>query len=141
MTFSSENRSWLEPYIQDMAQRMGLPHWRITLSDDDPEADCIASVHIRGEARRAAILIRDPNGDMDDLRDSVIHELLHVHLHEMEVVLHQTEQHFNPAAWDIVTSSYHNQLELAICAMTLAWCRVLPLPVPPPYATYVEEAA
>lgn len=129
MTYAADNRSWLEPYIREMAKRVGLPHWRVALGGDDPSDDCLASVHIQGESRRATVFIRDPNGDMDDLRDSVIHELMHVHLHEMEEVVRQTEQHFNPAAWDLFTRNHHNQLEIAICAMTRAWAESLPLPV------------
>lgn len=139
MAWASGNRGWLEPYILEIAQRMGLTHWRIKLSDDDPEDGNLASVHIQGQSRKATVLIRDPDGDMDDLRDSVIHELMHVHLHEMEVAIIQTEQHFNPAAWDIVRSNLHNQLELAICAVTRAWAATLPLPEPP--ALEDQEAA
>ena len=138
MTYSADNRDWLEPYIIDIAQRMGLPHWRIKLSDDDPEDGNLASVHIQGESRKATILIRDPDGDMDDLRDSVVHELLHVHLHEMEKVFIQTEYHFGSGTWDVVQRNLHNQLELAICAMTWAWCQTLPLPVMP---EELQEAA
>ena len=130
MTFASDNRDWLEPYILDIAQRMGLTHWRVKLGDEGPTEGCSATVHIQGESRRAVVLIGEPD-DAEDLRDSVVHELMHIHLHEMEAALLQTEQHFNPAAWDIVTRNHHNQLEQAICAITLAWADLLPLPVMP----------
>ena len=127
MTFASDNRDWLEPYILDIAQRMGLTHWRVKLGDEGPTEGCSATVHIQGESRRAVVLIGEPD-DAEDLRDSVVHELMHIHLHEMEAALLQTEQHFNPAAWDIVRRNHHNQLEQAICAITLAWAALLPLP-------------
>ena len=138
MTYATDNREWLEPYIVDMAQRVGLPHWRLTLSDDDPEDGSLAQVHIRGDSRRATILLRDPDGDMDDLRDSVVHELMHVHLHDMEHVFTQTEDHFGMGIWDILRRNLHNQLEIAVCAITHAWCQTLPLPEIPEQA---KEAA
>jgi len=130
VTYAADNRRWLEPYIREMAQRMNLPQWRVDLSDDEPEDGSTAQVHIQGQGRIARVLLRDPHGDMDDLRDSVVHELLHLHIHDMETVIHQTEQHFNPAAYDIVTRMYREQMEIAVCAIARAWSSCLPLPNP-----------
>jgi len=128
-TFASKNRGWLEPYIRDVAGRMNLSHWKIELAHNDPEDDCLASVSINGQSRTATMRFRDPHGDMDDLRESVVHECVHCHLNDMEAAVLQTEDHFNPATFDIVRRNIHNELETAICAMSRAWSILLPLPI------------
>lgn len=131
MTFAADNREWLEPYIVDMAQRVGLGFWHIRLSNHDPDPDATASVTIIGDNRMATIFLRDPNGDMEDLRNSVIHELMHVHLHELEQVTMGLEWHFGGAAWDVLSRTMHDRLEVTVCALTRAWEVFLPLPAMP----------
>lgn len=129
MTYSTDNRSWLEPYIKDVALRMNLGHWRIHLSDEQPDDETDAQIELFGASRRGMIRIGDPDGDMEELRDCVVHELLHCHLHELEASVLQAEQHFNPPAFDLVRRNAHNQLEIAIHAIARGWSHVLPLPV------------
>lgn len=126
-TYASKNRSWLELYILDIARQLNLTHWRIELIDEEPGEDRAAQVWIRTESRRAKVLVTKPE-DMDDLRNSIVHEVLHLHLEPTQSGLHHAKDHFNPPVWDIVSRHLHEELEVAVSALTKAIAPLMPMP-------------
>lgn len=131
MTYVSENRHWLEPYLRDLQHRMDLDHWRIELIDQEPEDDCRAQVWLRKDSRWARILVGDAyEDDMSELRDSMVHELLHVHINAFDGLFDDVESHLGTPAWDVIEKRRHVELEHLIFALTRVIAPTMPLPKP-----------
>lgn len=133
MSYVSDNRAWLEPYFRQLIEAMNLGYWRITLEDQWPahgDADTSdASCWHSSDYYRAKVYLNDPDGDMEELRSRIVHELVHLLLRDWDKATESVEDHLNPPVWSLYCERLRHEMEQAVDAIAVAWARVLPLPV------------
>ena len=133
MGYVTENRDWLEPYVLQVRDLMGLGHWNIRVLDDPPMDECDASTSISTNYLQARMMFGPPDVSAgqdagEEFRALVAHELLHLHLHDLEQTTRMLEEHINPPTWHLVEQVQHRALERTVDAMARAWAETLPLP-------------
>jgi hypothetical protein len=113
-----------QPYVEDIAARMRLGHWRITIVDESPRDDgTLASVH--PWYGRHAATVRLSDGFLvempEEQRYVIIHELLHCHLAHLDKLIED----------DLSTDAgraYRLANEYAVDSLAQAIAPFLPLP-------------
>ncbi len=127
-------RASLQVYICDLAARLRLADWRIRLAEEPPEdKDVDAEVWQAFKKRSTFIRVRAGWMDLspDSQRDAIVHELLHLHLAEMNAVLDKLGGLLGQPAWDIVSEQYLVAEEVAVDTLAGAIAPMLPLWEPP----------
>lgn len=134
------DRERLETYIRQMAALMGLKDWEISLEAGNPEnenhAACCATVYGR---RILNIWFREgwEEWDGDELRVTVIHELLHAYHNPLRGPIDNLQPHIGGLAHALTLEAYNDLMEVAIDSIATAWAETLPLPTGEPQ----QEAA
>lgn len=126
------DRGPLGSYLRWMADQAGLRDWWIDFAHDDPPGgggfggQCEA---VYGQ-KRATIWIRSdwPTWDEEELRHTVLHELLHCHMKATQVALEPLVDIMGNLGASIIASNHHHALELAIDGISHEWSRQLPTP-------------
>ncbi len=129
MTWVADNRHWLEPYVRDMADRMGLRDWKITILDEPSDDDAAGGQCDLVYGRKVADLkIRVPSAP-EELRHVVVHELLHCHAALLDWNANSIEKALSPQAFDLWHYGFEDAQEIMIDGIATAWAETLPLPV------------
>lgn len=130
--FVAKNRRWLERYVRQLQAAMNLGHWTIVLRDGDPpdedRSDTYKAAVWRSNAYLTADLYVASHETRDDLRASIVHELVHIHLRDYDEAIRAVERHINQPAYDILASWQHHEMERAVDAISNPWAALLPLP-------------
>jgi hypothetical protein len=132
-TFTKDNRHWLEPYLRDIQQRMGLSHWRLELKDGWPEEGsktAVACVWRNTNQASADLYFRDPEGDWNQLLASIVHELVHVHTRDWDEATDAAREHLTVPTWTMYNHRLVQEMEQAVDAISWAWAQSLPMPKP-----------
>lgn len=137
------DRDKLGEYIRDMANLTGLQDWSFKLAsetpprdDDDPEpyrenSERAACIHIVYGRKFAIVYIAEDWADwtLDDLRQTVVHELMHCHLQGMRWALNNVQSLVPAMTMTVVDGAFRDMCELATDGIATAWATTLPLPV------------
>lgn len=136
MSYVSENREWLEPYVREIQAAMNLAHWEITLKDgrpqdDDPSGD--APVVYQGAVWRSETYL---NGDlyldtpetMHELRATIVHEFVHLMLRDYDMAMRALEPHLPRAVYELTDHWATRESEKAVDHIARAWANTLPMP-------------
>lgn len=124
------NRVTLGRYISALADAVGLRDWSISLQDD-PCADDVNGTCQCVYGRRVASIALSRNwmnADEYDLRETIVHELLHCHTDPITYPLAGIEDHLGSSLHTHLVSSQALALELAVDAIASAFAPRLPLP-------------
>jgi hypothetical protein len=114
------------PYVRHLADLMGLKDWVISIDDDPPfNNGAIATARIC-EGRKNLILdlsstFLEKEDDREYQRHTIVHELVHCHLGQMNEVLRQflsAEQY----------AIHRINMEFANDGIAEAWAKSLPVP-------------
>lgn len=122
----------LADYARDMADRLGLRDHTILVAcgpmdDEGHGAECQMIV---GQ-KRATITFREdwPQWTARQLRQTVAHELLHLHVNPvMFGAMMLVEDQLSKAVYDVVWKAADERLEFAVDGIAMAWAETLPLP-------------
>lgn len=118
-------------YVRDIADRMRLRDWTVTLSDehpDDKEADADARVTY-GRRCLTLRLARDFAVESpEDQRHTVVHELIHAHLFPIDWTVNSIGNHLPLAALDILKGALSDDIEVGVDALADVIAPFMPLP-------------
>lgn len=132
MTYVSDNRAWLEPYVRQLQSALHLDYWKITLEDEWP--DHLESDHAAGlldsTYQLAKLYLKDPGGDMELLRRNIVHELLHLVARDQYEACQAARDFLMPAPWNVIHEWMDREHEQMIDHIAWAWAATLPLPKP-----------
>jgi hypothetical protein len=136
------SREELGKYVRDVADRMGLRDWSLRL---DVEDDVTSTNHgYRGASgmmasctvphgRKTAFIAIDGTWhgwEPEELRTTVVHELLHIHTVPMLWATQNIKHVIGEGAlWGMFDSSFDDAHESMVDAAASAWAETLPLPV------------
>lgn len=131
----------LTPYVTTLQAAMGLAHWHVIIYDDPHphKPDCRAVIDPVEGRNLAELWLNDDAlaGGPDDLRETICHELLHIHQAHWLHAIDDLSGEFGTTAWNLWESGFRRELEY----MTDALARVIaPHLPPPPSATPKADA-
>lgn len=134
MSYVSDNRAWLEPYVRQLADMMGLPHWRIVLQDGWPTEEGASHtadmcVFRNDNYFMADLYIRVEPATPEDLRYGIAHEMVHLLTRDYDQAVYSVQDHVSPATWSVLADRMLHEMEQAVDAIAAAWAPMLPLPV------------
>lgn len=119
------SREDFAPYARQLAVRLGLRDWRIEIGDvPPPNSDSSeASTWTAYGQRRAEIYLSDRflGASPEDQRDTVVHELLHLHFAAMDGLVTDWLE-------AVHQKSYSRMFEYVIEAVAVAIASLFPLP-------------
>lgn len=130
----ADNREWFEPYVRDMADRMGLRDWTVTIADDLPEElasvahTMDAATFLPSSYKTLTLYIKDHPHTADEVRSLVAHELVHALTRDWMEAAQTLESHVNPIVYDLYSMRLSHEMEQAVEAIAAAWSPALPLP-------------
>lgn len=139
-------------YVRDCADRLGLRDWTaqyfITKPDGVDQSSCGAIETTL--TRRTFTIWLPPDwyrkasekasmSDREDARNTVAHELLHIHFKPIDTHLEQVQTNLGDALWELWYSMYIQRMEIFMDTMAEPVAQGLPLPRIP--AKYTPETA
>lgn len=114
------------PYLRDLADRMGLKDWSVTILDRPPADGNRCSVWMRYGGKQAQVLMSEEclSGTPEQMRADLVHELIHPHFAASDGIVEDALSHE-------LYRSYQRMWEYGIDGIAEAWAPFLPLPPTP----------
>lgn len=138
----------LEQYVVTIADLMGLKDWRFQVKVSEITSDHVLSRNTEAGAtieplwaNKSAVITFAPNWHErgpEDVRESVVHELVHAHLSHYTWMVGTLEKQLGALAFGVFEDAMHIVDEYTTEAISIAWAETLPLPIE--YADHVEES-
>jgi len=128
-------REELRPYIADLLGRLGLSNWQITLVDEEPRnADFSAQAYLENVnylTAKIAVASSFLSESAEQVRETSVHELVHVHLAGMYRVLASLQQPVGFLVWNTTVEWWERENEQATEAVARVIAAFMPLPPEP----------
>lgn len=124
----------LAQYVRAIADALGLRDWQFTYTDDPPgEIDYEhATAAIRPTRGRKWACLWVPakwwDESPEDRRQTIAHELLHLHFAGMERILETVQTNLGDATWGVLRAAHLDALEMAVDGIADAIAPFMPLP-------------
>lgn len=122
-----------EAYLQDLAKRLNLADWEVTLSRDRADEGMLACVHVMDVEDYAHVRLWWPeffDKPPEEQREILVHELLHMRLDRVQRTMVQlAEQWSENSAYQYAREAHRREVE--IVAQHLARLLAPSLPLPP----------
>lgn len=125
------DRHALGDYMREIANLMGLRDWYLFLSSNDPEDDdAMACCEVAYGQKSATLCFHHswPAWSMDELKATVVHELLHCHTEPMRWAVNNARDPLGFMLFGVVEGAFIDALEVAVDGVARAWAEHLPDP-------------
>ena len=124
---------FLTTYVRRLADEMGLGNWKINVTSgtpENPEPFAFAETTVWGERFQGDILLnRDWHPtSKEELREILVHELLHLHLTDLDHAFYATETLLGKPTYAVAVDRYRTDREKAVQQIARFWAPHLPLP-------------
>jgi len=127
---TDEEWSVLHAYVRDCADRLGLRDWTLVIRHDPPDEEDALADTLATEGRRRAVIRFCENFrelDVEEQRNTVVHELLHCHLYLIENAQSDGEVALGRDTAQILHNSVRRSIELACDSIATAIDEHFPL--------------
>lgn len=120
----------LERYLLEAQQIMNLGQWKIELSDTPCDEDSLADIEVSDNLWQAKMRVARSffKEKPEEQRDTVVHELIHVHTAGIERARDRMEKTLGELAWPIFQASMENEIERTVDALAKIVAPTLPVP-------------
>jgi hypothetical protein len=118
-------------YIRDLADRLLLRDWEITLRRNETRGENYAAVFIFNTENHAVVKLDEDywGGSREDQREWLVHELLHCHLDRPDRVMEQlAEQWSENSACQFAKEAHHREIEVCVQRFARLLAPLMPLP-------------
>lgn len=132
------DRDKLGVYIRDMADLCGLRDWHLILeghvpdrdNEDDDTSHPAAQIEVTYGRRLACIRVASDwaTWTPEELRQTVIHELIHCHQEPMRWSINNCKHVVSPPMMSVLYAAFTDGMERATDDIATAWAETLPLP-------------
>lgn len=125
----------LAEYVRVVANTLGLPHWNISIENDDSlQEGTFARVYV-AHARAEALISFAPSfhaSSPEERRATIVHELLHCILWPLEEYIEDSiPQLIGKPAYTVFESGFNLLTERAIDPLSVAIADMGSIPLPP----------
>jgi hypothetical protein len=127
-----------EAYVRDLADRMGLRDWTLRVDLTEPDAPDRrdeqrwgASAHPLPGRKYAIITLGTSvsEADPDEQRQTIVHELVHLHFGALvDQLRNDLDDFIPPAAFGVFDASATRNLEYGVDALAVVIAEHMPLP-------------
>lgn len=110
-------------YLRNLADRMGLRDWKISIHEDPPDASNVAECDARFGRKIAWIYLSETflRSEPDRQRQTLVHELLHAHTAHLNHLMQGELTEPGCRAFSL-------SLEYVVDGIAEEWAKTLPLP-------------
>jgi hypothetical protein len=117
---TDEQHAYLQGYVRDLAVRLKLADWEISISRQACEHSAARS-RLYDAQNRSCIQLSDDfiEHDADEQRATLVHELLHCHQNRQDRVFELSAAHAPPALGTTLDTLYREAQDVGI--ETLSW--------------------
>jgi hypothetical protein len=119
----------LQRYVRQLADALRLRDWTIEVQDDPCDDDAHGQIKIAYGRRQAAIWLSRDNVELEKVRHTVVHELIHCHLEPMRWSLNNAQEVLGSIPFGIFAGAAEDALELAVDGLADAIAPHMPLPM------------
>ena len=127
MSWVADNADWLETYAATVKDALGLYHWTVHIFGAEPDADYQGQVAVTYGRHIATIRLAVPDSP-EQLRNTVVHELLHCQFERITWAVNNFQQVVGTSAWTVGEGAFTDAVEVTIDALSNAIAPMLPLP-------------
>lgn len=128
---NDEDHAYWSIYTRRIADRLGLKDWEIVLKRDGTDA-ANSAADMRCVPGRKVVWIRLADvffsSDPDVQRYFVVHELVHVHLDDIDTVLWKAGDVIEGSGFSLVRKLVDDRVEFAVDAIASVFAPYFPLP-------------
>jgi hypothetical protein len=121
----------LQPYVREIADAMRLRDWDIEV-DGSKLAEEGRCAQTRVSVRRKSATIRLgscwASDSREEQRDTVVHELLHLHFEPLYEGLRNLRNNVGESAWSVANNAFNDAAEQAIDQLARVLAERFPLP-------------
>lgn len=137
MIFNGD-RDELGKYVREMADLCGLRDWTVRVDMDPCDEDNAGECRVIYGRKYGIVRVSHDWAEKppEELRNTIIHELLHMHCEPMMWAVNNVQVPLGSVAFGILDGSFRDALEVAVDSIATAWAETLPLPI-----TGEQEAA
>lgn len=120
--------SVLDAWFLAVRDALGLADWTVIIAEDPAEDGYDAYINVLPGQRRAVLHLgeRFMEEPPSEQRHTIVHELLHLHLHEVQAIVDRSAEHLGTAAGAILSTEHRNFLEHGVDAIATAISPLLP---------------
>ena len=117
-------------YVDRCAKILGLGHWEIKVSENNPPEDAWADIEVSQNLYRATIRFSPDlwREKATEIRRVVAHELIHCHYAGVERLVEVVQDSLGTAAGEIVEKIWDVESERGADSLSTAVAELLPLP-------------
>ena len=128
---TTDERRTLEEYVRELARLLALDHWTFEFDEEEPDSDSVeAETHIRTDGNVATMRFpsRIRQERRDEVRQTVIHELLHCHTDRFADDMGDAlERATSTSTWDILHELHRRSAERMVDGIAMAIADRYPL--------------
>lgn len=117
----------LDRYVRHLADLCGLKDWKITLEDESPGEGNLGHCHCVYGRRVACIRLAE-HDTIEELRHTIVHELLHCHLDPVRLPLENIRSGIGDMLYNATHNATVDAVEYATDGIATALSAALPLP-------------
>ena len=121
----------LTGYVRQLAAFMGLGQFHVTVKTGETETeDAFAENVVWEERYRGDITISQnwKSPSRDELREVLVHELLHLHFADLDHAFYATKPLIGRPAYEVAVARYRGDREKTVQQIARFWAPHLPLP-------------
>lgn len=127
-----ETHTYWTGYVRLLADALGLKDWGVTVNRDAPDNPiaaasmaCVTGRKIVHICLRASVFL---TSSCEEQRHYVLHELVHVHLDDVDTVMCQVEDVIDGDMYKLLKRVVDDRIEFAVDAIAAAIGPFFPLP-------------
>lgn len=117
----------LDRYIRKLADLCGLKDWKVTLEDEHPGDGNLGACECVYGRKVARVRIAE-HDTIEELRHTIVHELLHCHLDPCRLPIENIRNTLGQSLYDVTHGAFVDFIEYGTDAIASAWAPLLPLP-------------
>lgn len=120
----------LQTYARDLADRLGLKDWEVTIDRSRPPGDALAYVHVQTDVHHSLISVGDEfrHCAPEQQRELLTHELLHAHHDRIDTHIMHVQDVIGGQSLDVLRRTIHDDIEQLTDRLARAIAPLLPLP-------------
>lgn len=129
IVLTDEERNAIQQWVDGRKRELALSDWDITVTTHSAEDSAFAASHIRDSADVTTIALGSEWRDLtpDELRETLVHELLHPHFHrQTRLAITLIENELGKTTEAVIEAAITNAEEIAIDRLATAVARWLP---------------